>query len=462
MLCLNTLSQRIADFVLSMHLEDVPVEVIRHGKLLLADTFGVALSCQQLPHADAIRKTLLTADSAKQATLWGTGRKVSVADAVLYNAALIHGNDFDDTHVAGIVHPSAAVVSTAITVGEAIGADGHQMMEAIICGWEVIIRLALAAKGRFHDRGFHGTGLVAPFASACVAAKLMGDTKETLVSALGLCGSQAAAIQTFLQDGSWVKKIHPGWGCHSAIYALNMARNGFIGSIEVFEGKFGMWMTHFGSIDGLEESFSDLGVKWHTPEVTVKLYPVCHMTHSFIDCMLRAILENRFEADEIDYIECRIDSLCYPIVCAPREVKVRPESDYMMRFSLPYVVAVAAITHGMGSAQIDLKFAHDPSVQDLMDRVTCIDDNSKSNPGHFPAYITIELKDGRRIIMDQRYEMGTVQNPLNLDAVSRKLQNNLETLYSPMQIDTLLDRIDKFESLPNANTLIKAFLAKSI
>ena len=64
--------------------------------------------------------------------------------------------------------------------------------------------------------------------------------------------------------------------------------------------------------------------------------------------------------------------------------------------------------------------------------------------------------------MDQRYEMGTVQNPLNLDAVSRKLQNNLETLYSPMQIDTLLDRIDKFESLPNANTLIKAFLAKSI
>ena len=70
---------------------------------------------------------------------------------VLYNAGLIHGSDYDDTHVGGIVHPSAAVVSTAICVGEAVGATGQEIYEAIIVGWEVIVRLALSAKGRFHD-----------------------------------------------------------------------------------------------------------------------------------------------------------------------------------------------------------------------------------------------------------------------------------------------------------------------
>jgi 2-methylcitrate dehydratase PrpD len=53
--------------------------------------------------------------------------------------------DYDDTHVGGIVHPSAAVVSLAVTVGEYVKASEKEILEAIIAGWEIIIRLALAA-----------------------------------------------------------------------------------------------------------------------------------------------------------------------------------------------------------------------------------------------------------------------------------------------------------------------------
>jgi 2-methylcitrate dehydratase PrpD len=71
--------------------------------------------------------------------------KVQLADAILYNASLIYGFDYDDTHVGGIVHPSAAVVSLAVTVGEYVKASEKEILEAIIAGWEIIIRLALAA-----------------------------------------------------------------------------------------------------------------------------------------------------------------------------------------------------------------------------------------------------------------------------------------------------------------------------
>ena len=166
---MKTISERIADFTLELTFEQIPANVIGYGKLLLMDTFGVAMANLEAEHAQAIRRVVTENGSRPVCTLWGSADQVQVAEAVLYNAGLIHGSDYDDTHVGGIVHPSAAVVSTAICVGEAVGATGQEIYEAIIVGWEVIVRLALSAKGRFHDVGYHGTGIVSSFAAACVA-----------------------------------------------------------------------------------------------------------------------------------------------------------------------------------------------------------------------------------------------------------------------------------------------------
>ena len=288
----TSVSDRMADFALKLKLSDVPPEVIEHGKMLLADTFGVALSCQDLPHAKAVAKAIEEMGVSAQCTMWAGGRKASLADAVLYNSCLIHGADYDDTHVSSIVHPSAAVVAAAMTAGELTGADGEEMFCAMVAGWEIVVRLGLAAEGIFHDVGYHGTAIVAPFAAACVMGKLLKLPKEVIVNALGICGSQAAGLQEFLHDGSWVKKIHPGWGCHSAAYALMMAKNGFLGPLKVLEGGFGLYQTHVGKTDAIEHVMDDLGEKWLTCDITFKMYPVCHMAHSFIDCVKRIVRSN--------------------------------------------------------------------------------------------------------------------------------------------------------------------------
>ena len=128
------LSRRIAEFALSLRLPDIPADVAEYGKLLLTDTFGVAMSCQNMEHAAAVKRAVEAMGSAPQATLWGTDEKASLPDAALYNAALIHGADYDDTHVAGIVHPSAAVVATAVTVGEYAHSSGEEVLAAIVAG----------------------------------------------------------------------------------------------------------------------------------------------------------------------------------------------------------------------------------------------------------------------------------------------------------------------------------------
>jgi 2-methylcitrate dehydratase PrpD len=449
-----SVSGQIADFVLKFRLEDVPENMMNYGKMLLVDTFGVAMSCKKMEHAVALEKTVLDMLSAPECTLWGGCEKARLADAVLYNAGLIHGADYDDTHVGGVVHPSAPVVSTAIAVGEFLGASGREIMEAIVAGWEVIVRLALAANGGFHDVGYHCTGIVAPFAAACVAAKLMKLPKIVLVNALGICGSQAAALQEFLHDGTWVKKFHPGWGAHSAIYALMAAKNGFTGPERVFEGDFGLWKTHIGRTDGFEEVLSTLGTHFHTPEITVKMYPVCHMTHSFIDAML-ALREKGVTVSDIESLECRIESRCYHIVCEPREAKVHPQTDYMMRFSLPYVVAVAAACGRVSPWEIDLRYVNDPEIQDLMNRVTCISDESKRNPGHFPGWLRLTTKDGRTYTEDRRHELGSLQNPIEVKDIRAKFENNLGNFYAPEKKACIADLLGRFETLNDVSELMR-------
>ncbi len=450
---MKTISEKIAEFALHQQISEIPHHVIGYGKLLLMDTFGVAMANLELEHAQAIRNVIMEQESRAVSTLWGSRDKVQASEAVLYNAGLIHGSDYDDTHVAGIVHPSAAVVSTAVAVGEALGASGEDVYQAILIGWEIIIRMGLGAQGKFHDAGFHGTAIAAPFAAACVAGRLMALPTDVLVNALGICGSQAAGLQEFLRDGSWVKKLHPGWGAHSAIYAVNLAKAGMTGPKRVMEGEFGIWNTHCQTTKGLEE-FEDLGRVWHTLEITFKLYPVCHMTHSFIDCILKARAQENMQPEEIERIECRIEKRCYEIVCEPEEAKKNPKTDYMMRFSLPYVMAVAMVQGRVSPWEIDMRLTRDRRIQELMSKVACIADDSKRNPGYFPGWVKIIRKDGRESVFDQRWETGTPQNPADMDAVMTKFTNNLARFYRREQIERISDLLQNIECLENMESLV--------
>ncbi|WP_240419487.1 MmgE/PrpD family protein [Paenibacillus periandrae] len=454
----RSLSEIIADFTLNFTLDAVPKEVQDYAKLMIIDSMGVAIASHHLEDTEIVRKVVTGFSGKLESTLWGTQQKVSMADAVLANGAMIHGLDYDDTHVAGVVHPSASVVSTALSVGEAVGADGKDMLSAIICGWEIIIRLALAAKGKFHDHGFHATGIVAPFASACVAAKLLKLPHNALVNALGICGSQAAALQQFLHDGSSVKKLHPGWASHSAIYALMMAKEGIRGPHKIFEGNYGLYASHLGTIEGVMEAFDDLGQTWRTTEISVKLYPCCHFIHSFIDCVKYLQEEHGFAVDEIQRIECRTEKRFAKVVCQPEEAKKRPVSDYAMRFSLPYIVSMAILKGNVSPMQIDMKYLDDEKVKQLIDKFDCITDETTHNVGHFPGWVKIMLKNGAEYLKIQKYERGAAENPISEYDVITKFRNNVSVHLDQERTERLMDKLKRFDQLANITELLNDLL----
>ena len=204
----------LAQFVADLQFSKLPQDVVERTRLLVLDHVGIALRAR---HAAALNSAMpdsldVLGLSGGDAVVIGDERGYSPAAAAFYNGNLAHSLDFDDTHARGSIHPSAPIVPAALAAAEITGADGQRVVAGIVAGYEVQIRLSIALNPTEHyNRGFHPTATCGVFGAAAAAGSILGLTVDQIVSAFGLCGSQAAGSMQFLVDGAWNKPFHVGY-----------------------------------------------------------------------------------------------------------------------------------------------------------------------------------------------------------------------------------------------------------
>jgi hypothetical protein len=76
-----------------------------------------------------------------------------MASAALLNGISSHTFDFDDTHLATIIHPAGPVASAALALGEHAGSTGRELVDALILGVDVACRVGNAIYPDHYDRG---------------------------------------------------------------------------------------------------------------------------------------------------------------------------------------------------------------------------------------------------------------------------------------------------------------------
>ena len=112
-----SLSIRMARFAHEMSLDAVPAPVLRLARLHLADAIGVGLAAARVPAHQRLL-TQLRAEGAGAAegpaTVIGFAGGVPAPLAAMLNGTSIHSLEYDDTHMASIVHGSAVIVPAAI------------------------------------------------------------------------------------------------------------------------------------------------------------------------------------------------------------------------------------------------------------------------------------------------------------------------------------------------------------
>ncbi len=451
----ETCSAVASTWMQKLRFEDLPPKVVEDAKLRILDTIGVTLAACFTPVGDVTRRAALKLGSGTESRILGYGDRTSAASAAVSNGTMSHAHDYDDTHNESVIHVSAPVVTAALAMGEASRAGGRELLTTVVGASEVTCRLGTIAPGKLHERGFHATGVFGAFGAALAAGRLLGLDDLKLRHAMGIAGSQAAGILEFFADGTWAKRLHPGWAAHAGIAAAHLADAGFTGPATVIEGRYGLMRSH---ARGEEFDFSrvakGLGREWEYLRISYKPYPCGHVIHPFLDALLALHREEGVRAEHVERIICPIAEWMIPVVCEPRAVKIKPASDYHAKFSLPFSLAAALKFGRLGvEAYSDANVA-DPELIALAARIVHVVDTSAPDTRRFRGAVTVELRDGRRLERVAEDNWGSEANPMTPEQVRTKFKENAALAVPGAQVDALLDAIMRLETIDDISSVV--------
>lgn len=437
------ISARLADFAKDFTLEAVPIAVRQRATHLMLDALGIALASTQWDFSRvALNGLRELAGVGGDVPVIGHGLKLPLRDAVIMNALLIHGLDYDDTHPSGVIHATTSVLPAALGLATRNGASGAALLAAYVLGMETATRLGAAARGGFHQIGFHPTGLIGTFGCTFAASHLLGLPAQALVNAQGIALSVASGSLECLEDGAWTKRFHPGWAGAAGITAAVMAKNGFVGPGAAYEGRFGLYASHLGPLLSqcdLGMITDGLGIVWETSNVAVKPVPACHFTHAFADAA--GILSKQWDGSEIERIVAKVPTGAMKAVCEPVENKLRPANAYEAQFSVPYSIATGLRYGRFSLDALETGAWTDPETLALASKVLCVPDPDADFPRYFGGEVTLELADGRRLSHAEPVNRGAPGRPISNEDVIIKYYENAMRAVDRSRADHILNAV---------------------
>src|SRR5882724_2444630 len=426
----------LAEWAARLGPEDIPATVRENAALRVLDTLGCALAGAREDHVPALL-ALLERSGEGPCTVVGSVLTSGPAPAALANGAMAHGLDFDDTHADSVCHASAVLVPTVLALAESEHLTGQATLTALVAGYETMIRIGMAAPGRFHARGWHATAACGPFGAAVAAGKSLGLDANRLAAALGIAASMASGVMEFLEDGSWIKRLHLGWAAQSGIQAAALAQDGFTGPATALEGRLGFYRAALGEIPDIAKQLKNLGDEWETVRSSFKLYPCCHLNHAYLDAVTSLKRTEGLKSEQVEEVECLVPAGEIPIVCEPAAAKLRPRSPYDAKFSLAFCVAAALAGDRVGIGAFTEESIREPAALALAARVRYTVDPSSPYPRTFPGWVKVRLTDGRVLEAREESQRGGPDRPIARDEVIAKFRDNAARLMPQARVAAL-------------------------
>ncbi len=403
--------------------EALPPRLREVFEFVLLDAIGLCVAARD---ADYLRATLAACDGDGACTAIGQARRLDPAGAALVNGTAIHGEDYDDTFEGTPVHCGAAIASALLAACEGYGLGGRDLLRGMAVGAELMCRLALVAPTAVHRAGFHPTGVIGALgAAAGVAAALKLDAAR-MASAIGIAGSFASGIIEYLAEGTWTKRLHPGWAAQAGLRAARLSQEGFLGPRTVIEGAHGFFKGF--AAEGIARDYRQvtdrLGESWQAENLAFKLYACGTMLGPFIDCAL-SLRRDGLDPGEVDSIVCGVGEGTVHRLWEPRAEKIAPSTAYSAKFSGPFAVAVALIDGAAGLEQFTDARAADPALRALAAKIEHRIDPDNEYPSNYSGHLRVRLRDGGVLEAVQPHLRGGRHAPLGRAQLVEKMAANL-------------------------------------
>lgn len=453
-----TAAQQLGEWIAGTHAPALPPAVGDLAQRALLDTLGVALAGRDENASRRIIDFVRGIGASPRCSVWGTGLSSSATEAALANGVMAHVLDYDDVGNRAQGHVSAVLYPALLAAAEQSRADGATLLAAYGVGFEVWARLARAMP-MLHLKGWHPTAVLGTLGAAAAVAHLWRLDAQQSAMALAIAASSAAGLtQNF---GTDTKSLHVGQAARQGLLAADLARHGFTGAPDVFDGHLPMPAAYFHQAVPSEELTRGLGEGWALERqgLNVKKYPCCLLPQRAIDAAIQLAVDHDIEPAAVTAIDCTVSPLGPKILFYPE-----PRNGLEAKFSLQHCIAASLIDRKLGLRQFETSRIHAPDIIELRRKVrmdvhegpatdAAIDDR--------PDVVTIHMADGRRLQRSVRTAHGHADSPLSWTELMVKFDDASAAVLDHAAKQRVVDTVRSIRTLPDLQPLFEALVPGS-
>ena len=442
----------LADHVANAKYEDLPKNVIDYTKKSITDTIACGLGGRKSIEGDILIDIMKEIGGKPEATVIGDRTRLTFMQAAQVNSVITNILDYDD-NLMKVGHMSKVLLPVALAVGEHVNASGKEIINAIVQGYEVIIRIrdAVNPSEEAFWKTFEKVASGLHFGVTVVAGKLLGLDGEQMADAFGLTGLVRAYRVT---RPDWATKGMPRWmkvtlgditipGIHSVL----LAQRGFAGNRTIFDQGRGYEVSVGSDRYDASKLTENLGDDYGMLGIGYKIYPSCRYTHSALDAVAAIVTDHRVKVEDVERIVVRVQKMV-----SDNFSIYEPEYMIPAQFSIPYGVTMVMMGEPAGPNWYLEDMLKNPRVREFQHKIMLMEDPVATKEFYtehkVPSTVEIRTKDGRCFSKHVEYPRGEPENPLTEEERVDKFVNMASWLgMKRNQIDDLIQTLKILEEL---------------
>jgi 2-methylcitrate dehydratase PrpD len=292
------LALKLAQLLNRTRFEDLPPKAIEHAKMVVASTLASAAPGSLIDSARIVRELAKERGGKPEATVWFDGAKLPVNEVARINAMLSDAAASDDSDLRNVAHTGTTLAAVGLAIGERVGATGHDLLGAIVTGYEASGRIGESLGG---DRqGFHASVIVA-FGGAVAAARLLRLTDEQMAHAIGLTATTMGGLG--IGTNSWAREYHAGNAALCAVNAAQAAGRGYTVNDDMLDAPRGFLAVFGGGKADTDRLTRDFGKQWDiVTHMAIKLVPGAHAFHPSVEAAVNAARQSGAPPEDVTRI----------------------------------------------------------------------------------------------------------------------------------------------------------------
>lgn len=443
---METISQRWARFALELDYEKIPPKAIKEAKRFLLDSIGCAFSALNNKDTQAAYNYIQDLGGKEQATIIGWGTKANLPQATLINSLLVRALDYNDIYwEQDPSHPSD-IIPAILSTGEFKKKSGKEILLGIILAYELEMRLCQAAFPGVREIGWHHATLT-QFVSPVAAGRMLNLDEEKIVAAIGISGSSHHTLGGVVAGHlTNMKNAADPFAVEAGVRAALLADKGYSGSVEVFEGKEGLFEV-FDKIKWDKDILiKGLGGTFLIKQCGYKAFPTEALTHQPITAALEVMQENHLNPQEVKEILVETTTRGADILSDPS--KYKPTTKETADHSLPYCIAVAVAKGNVLPSDFKEEALRDSLVWSLLDKIKVIANLEIDSlfPKIKRAIVSIKTPKGT-FKKQEDFAKGQPERPLSDEEIISKFKANAEKEISSSRTNEIIKATQELENI---------------